>query len=55
MGGPTPKEGVTTMADDWRTPEVEVLLEAVPAAGGSLRTEGFFRDLCTLNELRDLA
>ena len=43
------------MADDWKTPEVEALFEAVLRLDSIPETEAFFRDLCTLNELRDIA
>jgi len=43
------------MAEDWRTPDVEALLEAILTLGTRDETERFFRDLCTLNELRDMA
>jgi TrpR-related protein YerC/YecD len=43
------------MADDWRTPEVEALLQAVLRLEARDEAERFFRDLCTLNELRDLS
>ena len=43
------------MADDWRTPDVEALFEAILALDEVGESERFFRDLCTLTELRDLA
>ena len=43
------------MADDWRTPDVEALFEAILRLETIDETERFFRDLCTLNELRDMA
>ena len=43
------------MVDDWRTPDVETLLEAVLRLETLDEAERFFRDLCTLNELRDMA
>ena len=43
------------MADDWRTPDVEALFEAILRLGEIGETERFFRDLCTLTELRDMA
>src|SRR5512144_2649908 len=46
---------VRRMADDWRTPEVEALFEAVLRLGSLDETERFFRDLCTLSELRDMS
>jgi TrpR-related protein YerC/YecD len=43
------------MADDWRTPDVEALLGAILRLETRDETERFFRDLCTLNELRDMS
>jgi TrpR-related protein YerC/YecD len=43
------------MTDDWRTPDVEALFEAVLRLDDIGETERFFRDLCTLTELRDMA
>ena len=43
------------MADDWRTPDVEALLGAILGLDTTDEAEHFFRDLCTLNELRDMA
>jgi TrpR-related protein YerC/YecD len=43
------------MATDWRTPDVEALLAAILRLDGVESAERFFRDLCTLNELHDMA
>ena len=43
------------MADDWRTPDVEALFDAILTLEDTAEAERFFRDLCTLNELRDMA
>ena len=43
------------MADDWRTSDIESLFEAIMGLESREETERFFRDLCTLNELRDMA
>jgi TrpR-related protein YerC/YecD len=43
------------MADDWRTPDVEALFDAILRLEAPDEAERFFRDLCTLNELRDMA
>ena len=43
------------MADDWRTPDIEALFGAIMRLEATGETERFFRDLCTLNELRDMA
>jgi TrpR-related protein YerC/YecD len=43
------------MADDWRTSDVEELFNAILQLDDLAETERFFRDLCTLTELRDMA
>jgi TrpR-related protein YerC/YecD len=43
------------MAHDWRTPEVEELFQAILRLDDVGETERFFRDLCTLPELHDMA
>ena len=43
------------MTDDWRTPNVEALLDAILSLEDRAEAERFFRDLCTLNELHDMA
>ncbi len=43
------------MADDWRTPDAQALFEAILSLEDTAEAERFFRDLCTLNELRDMA
>jgi TrpR-related protein YerC/YecD len=43
------------MADDWRTPDVEELFGAILQLDELDEAERFFRDLCTLAELRDMA
>jgi TrpR-related protein YerC/YecD len=43
------------MADDWRTPEIEELFHAILQLGDVDEAERFFRDLCTLPELHDMA
>jgi TrpR-related protein YerC/YecD len=43
------------MADDWKTDDVEALFNAIRSLETPNETERFFRDLCTLNELRDIA
>ncbi len=43
------------MVDDWRTPDAEALFEAFLALETIEETERFARDLCTLNEIRDMA
>ena len=53
--GPHGTRDLGDMADDWKTPEVEALFEAILRLETTEDTENFFRDLCTLNELRDMA
>src|SRR6476660_4678204 len=43
------------MAEDWRTPDAEALFNAILTLEYPEETQRFFRDLCTLNELRDMA
>ena len=43
------------MPEDWRTPDVEALFNAILTLDTTDEAERFFRDLCTLNELRDMA
>lgn len=43
------------MADDWRTAEAEALFDAVLRLETRTEAERFFRDLCTLNEIHDMA
>lgn len=43
------------MAQDWRTPDTEALLNAILRLGTPEEAEHFFRDLCTLKELHDMA
>jgi TrpR-related protein YerC/YecD len=43
------------MADDWKTDDVGALFNAIRSLETLDETERFFRDLCTLNELRDIA
>ena len=43
------------MADDWRTPETEALIDALLRLEDADEGGRFLRDLCTLGELRDLA
>jgi TrpR-related protein YerC/YecD len=44
-----------TVADDWRTPETDALVEAILRLDSREAAERFLRDLCTLGELRDLS
>ena len=43
------------MAQDWRTADAESLFDAILALDSRDQAERFFRDLCTLNELHDMA
>ncbi len=49
------RTGDGTMAEDWKTDDVEALFNAIRSLESLDETERFFRDLCTLNELRDIA
>ncbi len=42
-------------ADDWRSPEVEALFDALLSLESRDEAAAFLRDLCTLGEIRDLA
>ena len=46
---------MTAGRDDWRTKDVEDLFEAVLRLRTVSEAEAFFRDLCTLGELHDMA
>jgi TrpR-related protein YerC/YecD len=43
------------MAEDWRTPDMQALFNAILSLDDADEAERFFRDLCTLNELHDMA
>jgi TrpR-related protein YerC/YecD len=43
------------VADEWRTPETDALIEAILRLDDRDAAERFLRDLCTLGELRDMA
>ncbi|HEU0244615.1 MAG TPA: YerC/YecD family TrpR-related protein [Candidatus Limnocylindrales bacterium] len=43
------------MADQWRTPETDALVDAILRLDDRDDAERFLRDLCTLGELRDMA
>jgi TrpR-related protein YerC/YecD len=43
------------MADDWRTADVQALFDAILRLESREEAERFIRDLCTLNEIRDMA
>jgi TrpR-related protein YerC/YecD len=43
------------VADEWRTPETEALVDAILRLRERDEAERFLRDLCTLGELRDMA
>jgi TrpR-related protein YerC/YecD len=43
------------VADEWRTPETDALIDAILRLGDHDEAERFLRDLCTLGELRDMA
>ena len=43
------------VADQWRTPETDALVEAIVRLDDRDDAERFLRDLCTLGELHDMA
>lgn len=43
------------MADDWRTPDTEALVDAILRLEDLDGATRFLRDLCTLGELHDMA
>jgi len=43
------------MAAEWRTPNVDALFDVVLRIDGRDEAARFFRDLCTVGELHDLA
>ena len=43
------------MADDWRSADTDALLDAIVRLEDRDEAARFLRDLCTLNELRDMA
>ena len=43
------------MADDWRTTDIQDLFDAILRLEAREEAERFFRDLCTLSELHDMA
>jgi TrpR-related protein YerC/YecD len=43
------------MAAEWRTADVEALFDAILRLGTGEEAARFFRDLCTLGELHDMA
>jgi TrpR-related protein YerC/YecD len=43
------------VADQWRTPETDALVEAILRLADHDDAERFLRDLCTLGELHDMA
>src|SRR3954452_12545506 len=47
--------GIDRTMDDWRSPEVDELIEAILRLDDADEAAAFLRDLCTLGELHDLA
>ena len=43
------------MADDWRSTDIDALLDALLRLEDRDEAARFLRDLCTLNELRDMS
>jgi TrpR-related protein YerC/YecD len=46
---------MTSSPDEWRGPATDDLFDAILALPDKSAAERFFRDLCTLRELRDLS
>ena len=44
-----------TAREDWRTDQLQALFEAILRLETTAEAEAFFRDLCTLGELHDMA
>jgi TrpR-related protein YerC/YecD len=42
------------VADEWRTPDTDALIEAILRLDDRDDAERFLRDLCTIGELRDM-
>ncbi len=47
--------GMLTRPEDWRSPATDDLFDTILALPDRAAAERFFRDLCTLGELRDMA
>lgn len=43
------------MAEDWRTPDTDALVDAILRLETSDEANRFIRDLCTLTEIREMA
>jgi TrpR-related protein YerC/YecD len=43
------------MVDDWKTDDAEALFDAILRLDSRADAERFFRDLCTLTEIRDMS
>jgi TrpR-related protein YerC/YecD len=43
------------MVDDWKTDDAEALFDAILRLDSREAAERFFRDLCTLTEIRDMS
>src|SRR5207244_5436771 len=46
---------IETMVDDWKTDDAGALFDAILRLDRRESAERFFRDLCTLTEIRDMA
>jgi TrpR-related protein YerC/YecD len=55
QGSPETTEEQDAVADEWRTPETDALVDALLRLDRREDAERFLRDLCTLGELRDMA
>ena len=48
-------EGLDLVADEWRTPDTEALVDAILRLDDRDEALRFLRDLCTLGEIHDMA
>lgn len=44
-----------TLADDWTNPDTTAVFEAILALESIAEAEAFFRDLCTMREIEEMA
>jgi TrpR-related protein YerC/YecD len=51
----TGREAARRMVDDWKTDDAQALFDAILRLDSRDTAERFFRDLCTLTEIRDMA
>jgi TrpR-related protein YerC/YecD len=54
MALPNRRKEPPSVAEEWRTPETDALIDAILRLDSREEAERFLRDLCTLGELRDM-